>query len=375
MTKVKTYHDKRLHIFDYDYTLYLDYHMPYENQYRYKQYVINKIKGLKEEGKLIAMASHNASAKWYIYDLYREIYNCFDMFICQYPRNKDTMVSEILERLNCKPEEAIFYDDVKSNTDLVELLGVTSYLVDDKRGIVFEEIQIVDEVKEVKKVEIKKIVEGALMAAGKSLDITQIERLFTDDERPPRDQIKAALEEIDADSRGRGFELKQTASGYRFQVHQELATWVNRLWEEKPKRYSRAMLETLSLIAYRQPLTRGDIEVVRGVAVSSEIIKTLQEREWIRVVGYRDVPGKPALFATTKQFLDYFNLKSLDDLPALGEIKDLTELDPALELSLAQGVASNDDGEETLVVGMPESIEIKPETVQVEPKDDSQTHE
>lgn len=176
------------------------------------------------------------------------------------------------------------------------------------------------------------------MAAGKSLDINHLERLFEDDERPPRDQIRAALEEIDADCRGRGFELKQTASGYRFQVHQELSNWVNRLWEEKPKRYSRAMLETLSLIAYRQPLTRGDIELVRGVAVSSEIIKTLQEREWIRVVGYRDVPGKPALFATTKQFLDYFNLKSLDDLPALGEIKDLTELDPALELSLAQGV-------------------------------------
>lgn len=180
------------------------------------------------------------------------------------------------------------------------------------------------------------------MAAGKSLDINHLERLFEDDERPPRDQIRAALEEIDADCRGRGFELKHTASGYRFQVHQELSTWVNRLWEEKPKRYSRAMLETLSLIAYRQPLTRGDIELVRGVAVSSEIIKTLQEREWIRVVGYRDVPGKPALFATTKQFLDYFNLKSLDDLPALGEIKDLTELDPALELSLAQGVPPSD---------------------------------
>jgi len=190
---------------------------------------------------------------------------------------------------------------------------------------------------------IKKIVEGALMAAGKSLDINHLERLFEDDERPPRDQIKAALEEIDDDCRGRGFELKQTASGYRFQVQQELATWVNRLWEEKPKRYSRAMLETLSLIAYRQPLTRGDIELVRGVAVSSEIIKTLQEREWIRVVGYRDVPGKPALFATTKQFLDYFNLNSLDDLPALGEIKDLTELDPVLELSLAQGAHSTDN--------------------------------
>jgi segregation and condensation protein B len=190
---------------------------------------------------------------------------------------------------------------------------------------------------------IKKIVEGALMAAGKSLDISHLERLFEDDERPPRDQLRAALEEINTDCRERGFELKQTASGYRFQVSQELATWVNRLWEEKPKRYSRAMLETLSLIAYRQPLTRGDIELVRGVAVSSEIIKTLQEREWVRVVGYRDVPGKPALFATTKQFLDYFNLKSLDDLPALGEIKDLTDLDPALELTLAQGVAANSD--------------------------------
>ena len=190
---------------------------------------------------------------------------------------------------------------------------------------------------------IKKIVEGALMAAGKSLDINHLERLFEEEERPPRDQLRAALEEIDADCRDRGFELKQTASGYRFQVSQELATWVNRLWEEKPKRYSRAMLETLSLIAYRQPLTRGDIELVRGVAVSSEIIKTLQEREWIRVVGYRDVPGKPALFATTKQFLDYFNLKSLDDLPALGEIKDLTDLDPALELSLAQGMPPKND--------------------------------
>ena len=190
---------------------------------------------------------------------------------------------------------------------------------------------------------IKRIVEGALMAAGKSLDLNQLERLFEDDERPSKDQIRAALEEIDTECGGRGFELKQTASGFRFQVQQELATWVNRLWEEKPKRYSRAMLETLSLIAYRQPLTRGDIELVRGVAVSSEIIKTLQEREWIRVVGYRDVPGKPALFATTKQFLDYFNLKSLDDLPALGVIKDLTQLDPELELSLAQTVPLSND--------------------------------
>jgi segregation and condensation protein B len=188
---------------------------------------------------------------------------------------------------------------------------------------------------------IKKIIEGALLAAGKPMDIARLESLFEDEERPPRDQIKAALEEIESDCRGRGFQLKHIASGYRLQVNQELATWVNRLWDEKPKRYSRAMLETLSLIAYRQPLTRGDIELVRGVAVSSDIIKTLQERDWVRVVGHRDVPGRPALYATTKQFLDYFNLKSLEHLPALSEIKDFAELDPELELALSVGANSD----------------------------------
>lgn len=194
---------------------------------------------------------------------------------------------------------------------------------------------------------IKQIVEGALLAAGKPMDIARIEGLFDDDERPPRDQIKAALEEVEADCRGRGFELKQTASGYRFQVRQDLAEWVNRLWSEKPKRYSRAMLETMALIAYRQPLTRGDIEQVRGVAVSSDTIRTLQERDWVRVVGFRDVPGKPALYATTKNFLDYFNIKSLEQLPALSEIKDFAELDPELELALSGNkpelVAANDE--------------------------------
>lgn len=194
---------------------------------------------------------------------------------------------------------------------------------------------------------IKQIVEGALLAAGKPMDIARIESLFEDDERPPRDQIKAALEEVEADCRGRGFELKQTASGYRFQVRQDLAEWVNRLWSEKPKRYSRAMLETMALIAYRQPLTRGDIEQVRGVAVSSDTIRTLQERDWVRVVGFRDVPGKPALYATTKNFLDYFNIKSLEQLPALSEIKDFAELDPELELALSgskpERVEANDE--------------------------------
>jgi segregation and condensation protein B len=150
--------------------------------------------------------------------------------------------------------------------------------------------------------------------------------------------------------------LVQVASGYRFQVRQDLSAWVNRLWEEKPKRYSRAMLETLALIAYRQPLTRGDIEAVRGVAVSSDIIRSLQEREWVRVVGHRDVPGRPALYATTKQFLDYFNLKSLEHLPTLNEIKDFSELDPDLELALAGDPlalkqAANDDSDKD---GLPE---------------------
>lgn len=195
---------------------------------------------------------------------------------------------------------------------------------------------------------LRKIIEGALLAAGKPVDIARLESLFEEDERPPRDQIRAAIEEIQADCRGRGFELMQVASGYRFQVNQDLSVWVNRLWQEKPKRYSRAMLETLALIAYRQPLTRGDIEAVRGVAVSSDIIKSLQEREWVRIVGHRDVPGKPALYATTKQFLDYFNLKNLEHLPALSEIKDFAELDPALELALAAdpvppSVAANDE--------------------------------
>jgi len=193
-----------------------------------------------------------------------------------------------------------------------------------------------------------KILEGAILAAGRALSLNQLEALFNEFERPPRDQIKAALEDIALQCQERGFELKEVASGYRFQVRRELAEWVSRLWEEKPKRYSRAMLETLALIAYRQPLTRGDIEQVRGVAVSSDIIKSLQEREWVRVVGHRDVPGKPALYATTRQFLDYFNLKSLDELPPLSELKDFAQLDPELELALgaeAPPLAAANDGD------------------------------
>lgn len=178
---------------------------------------------------------------------------------------------------------------------------------------------------------IQKIVEGALFAAGEPLSVDRLLGLFEEHEMPEKEEVKAALQEIQLQSEGRAYNLVEVASGWRFQVREDLATWVNRLWEEKPQKYSRAMLETLALIAYRQPITRGDIEEVRGVAVSSHIIKTLTEREWVKVVGHRDVPGRPALYATTRHFLDYFNLKSLDELPTLGELKDIDSLNGDLE--------------------------------------------
>ena len=194
--------------------------------------------------------------------------------------------------------------------------------------------------------QLKHILEGALLAAGRPLDIGRMEMLFDIGEAPPRDQIRAVLEDIEESCKGRGFELAKVGSGWRFQVRQELSEWVNRLWEEKPQKYSRALLETLSLMAYRQPITRGDIEEIRGVSVSSQIIKTLMERDWVRVVGHRDVPGRPALYATTKQFLDYFNLKSLDELPPLSEIKDIEEINPELALSLVENPIQEPSGNE-----------------------------
>jgi segregation and condensation protein B len=171
------------------------------------------------------------------------------------------------------------------------------------------------------------------MASSEPLSIDKMLDLFTEDKEPPtRDALKEALDSIEAENAARGVELKKVSSGYRFQAKKDFSPWVSRLWEEKPARYSRALLETLVLIAYKQPITRGEIEHVRGVAVSSQIIKTLLEREWVRVVGHRDVPGKPALYATTKAFLDYFNLNSLDELPTLAEIRDLDKINPELEL-------------------------------------------
>ena len=179
---------------------------------------------------------------------------------------------------------------------------------------------------------VKMIVEGLLLAAGRPLTLDNIIQVFSKDEQPDRQELKLVMDSIAEDCADRGFELKEVASGFRFQVKQELSEWIAKLWEERPPRYTRALLETLALIAYRQPITRGDIEEIRGVGVSSNIVRTLLDREWIRVVGHRDVPGRPAMFATTKQFLDYFNLKSLQDLPPLSEIKDLAVADPEFDL-------------------------------------------
>jgi len=201
---------------------------------------------------------------------------------------------------------------------------------------------------------LRKIIEGALLAADEPLSVARLQNLFkpseqeeldlSDENVPDKKEIQAALEDIQNDTVNRGFELKEVGSGWRFQVVQETAIWIARLWEEKPARYSRALMETLALITYRQPITRGDIESIRGVAVSSNIIRTLTEREWVKVVGHRDVPGRPALYATTKEFLDYFNIKSLDELPSLKDIQDLDQAGSELELLL--GAAQNDDGDD-----------------------------
>jgi segregation and condensation protein B len=182
--------------------------------------------------------------------------------------------------------------------------------------------------------QLKRIVEAILLAAGRPLSPDQLLALFTDEERPERGDLRGALAVLADDYAGRGIELAEVGSGYRIQIRQEMQPWVSRLWEEKPARYSRALLETLALIAYRQPITRGDIEEVRGVTVSTSIMKTLLEREWIRVVGHREVPGRPAMYGTTKQFLDYFNLKNLEELPTLAELRDLGSFSPELQLDL-----------------------------------------
>ncbi|WP_130926718.1 SMC-Scp complex subunit ScpB [Pseudomonas sp. Sample_14] len=178
--------------------------------------------------------------------------------------------------------------------------------------------------------ELASLLEAFLLASGKPQSLERLFELFEEGERPEPAVFKKALTLLGKSCEGRAFELKEVSSGYRLQIREKFSPWVGRLWEERPQRYSRALLETIALIAYRQPITRGEIEDVRGVAVNSNIVKTLLEREWIRVVGYRDVPGKPAMFATTKAFLDHFNLKNLEDLPPLAELREM-EAEPVLD--------------------------------------------
>ena len=189
---------------------------------------------------------------------------------------------------------------------------------------------------------IKQIVEAAIFAADGPLDRDALLLLFDEQERPEKADLSRSLEQISEDYAERGIELKEVASGFRFQVRKDLGPWVSRLWQEKPPRYSRAILETLALVAYRQPITRGEIEEIRGVSVSSHIIKSLLERNWVRVVGHRDVPGRPAMFATTRQFLDYFDLKSLEDLPPLSGSG--ASLSVSSSLSLSRSLISDNGG-------------------------------
>jgi segregation and condensation protein B len=207
---------------------------------------------------------------------------------------------------------------------------------------------------------ITRIVEAALLAANQPLTLAQLHGLFPEEQPAPPGSVEQALEQLREACAERGVELVEVASGFRYQVKEEVHGWVSRMWTERKTKYTRATLETLALIAYRQPITRGEIEQVRGVAVSSNTIQALEEREWIRVVGHRDVPGKPALFGTTKIFLDYFGLKRLDELPPLSELKDIGELEPQLFMD-----------EAPMPVGLA-SAERAPESEAVDGDDDSQ---
>lgn len=188
---------------------------------------------------------------------------------------------------------------------------------------------------------IKRIVEAAILAAPQPLTLAQLTALFPEDGAPAANELQQAIESLQTDCESRGVELVEVASGYRFQVKADVHAFVARLWTERQAKYTRATLETLALIAYRQPITRGEIEQIRGVGVNANTIKMLEEREWIRVVGHRDVPGRPELFGTTRTFLDYFGLKSLDELPPLAELKDIPELEPQLPFDIAPAVVAN----------------------------------
>ena len=195
---------------------------------------------------------------------------------------------------------------------------------------------------------LKHIVEAALFAAGRPLSLEQLQALFGENERPERADLKAAIDALVTDYEERPISVVEVASGWRVQVREEMSPWLSRLWQDRPARYSRALLETLALIAYRQPITRGEIEDIRGVSVSSNIMRTLMERGWVRIVGHRDVPGRPGMYATTREFLDYFGLKKLDELPPLAEIRDLDSINVELDLGLTElpSVSSPEEADE-----------------------------
>ncbi len=230
--------------------------------------------------------------------------------------------------------------------------------------------------------QLKNVIESILLAAGRPLSLDQLLALFEEQDKPERNDIREAVSALQADYEARGIDLVQVGSGYRIQVREGMQPWVARLWEEKPARYSRALLETLALIVYRQPVTRGEIEEVRGVSVSTTIIKTLLEREWVHVVGHREVPGRPAMYGTTKKFLDYFSLKNLNELPSLAELRDLNEIGKELELDLSdipglELTPANDEateanagadveagGEEVAEEGVSEDVAVAPEATE-----------
>lgn len=207
---------------------------------------------------------------------------------------------------------------------------------------------------------LRNVLEAALLAAGKPLQLAELGQLFDENTRPKMDELRAALDALASEYANRAVELKETATGFRIQVRREFSTEISRLWPERPARYSRALLETLALVAYRQPITRAEIEAVRGVAVNPNIIKTLIERNWVRVVGHRDVPGRPELLGTTREFLDYFNLRSLDELPPLAEIKVMGDYNLQLDLpnaSLPTAEQAMGEGNEGAVVAV---VEVAP---------------
>lgn len=221
--------------------------------------------------------------------------------------------------------------------------------------------------------QIRNIIEAALLAAGRPLSLDQLAALFGI-EAPERAQLRAALDQLAEEYVGRGIMLVEVASGFRIQTREQMSPWVSRLWEERPQRYTRALLETLALIAYRQPITRGEIEDIRGVSVSTNIIRSLSERGWIRVVGHRDVPGKPAMYGTTREFLDYFGLKRLDELPTLADLRDLDSLNVELDLREPGSVAAASAPAEEDAASEPGTEAAPPEAVSGEAPADTSEH-